>query len=159
MKLKIKNLLESDKAKHIVIGIGIAVVALFIFQAGVLVGFKKAEFSGRMGDNYYKTFGERGNPRGMPPTFGIMRGIDPSNPHGTVGKIAGIALPQIIVADRDGTEKTIIIDTKTDIRSLRDSIKSEMLKVGDFVTIIGEPNNQGQIEARLIRIMPTPPKI
>jgi hypothetical protein len=90
----------------------------------------------------------------MIPNFGMM---DPSNSHGTIGKIVSMTLPQIIIADRDGTEKTIIIDIKTDIRSFRNSIKAEALKVGDFVTIIGEPNNQGQINARLIRIMPTPP--
>jgi len=154
--ISFKNFLQSSKAKHMVSGIGIAVIALFIFQAGIFVGLQKAEFSGRMGDNYYKTFGEQRGPREMIPNFGMM---DPSNSHGTIGKIISIALPQIIIADIDGTEKTILTDAKTDIRSFRDSIKAENLKVGDFVTIIGEPNNQGQIEARLIRIMPTPPKI
>lgn len=151
--MNLKNFLQSAKTKHIITGIGIVVIALFIFQAGIFVGLRKAEFSGRMGDNYYKTFGEQRRPRGMMPNFGMM---DSLNSHGTIGKIVSITLPQIIVADRDGTEKTIIIDTKTDIRSFRDSIKAENLKVGDFVTIIGEPNNNGQIEAKLIRIMPTP---
>jgi hypothetical protein len=149
-----KNFLQSSKAKHIIAGIGIAFIALVIFQAGVFVGFRKAEFSGRMGDNYYKTFGEQRGPRGMMPNFGMM---DPSNSHGTIGKIVSTTLPQVIIADQDGTEKTIIIDTKTDIRSFRDSIKAEALKVGDFITVIGEPNKEGQIEARLIRIMPEPP--
>jgi len=152
--MNLKNFLQSSKAKHMVAGIGIAFIALVIFQAGVFVGLRKAEFFGRMGDNYYKTFGEQRGPRGMIPNFGMM---DPLNSHGTIGTIASINLSQIIVADRNGTEKTIIIDTKTDIRSFRDSVKAETLKVGDFVTIIGKPNKEGQIEAKLIRIMPIPP--
>jgi len=152
--MELKNFLQSNRTKHILYGIGTAVVALLIFQAGVIVGFKKASFSNRLGDNFYRTFGERRDPRGLPPSFGMMQGVDPSNAHGTIGKIAGIALPQLIVADRDGTEKTIVVSDKTDIRRFRDSIKPTELKVGDIVTIIGAPTENGQIKAELIRVMP-----
>ena len=155
--MELKNFLQSNKTKHVLSGILIAIIALFIFQAGVFVGFKKAEFSYRMGDNYYKTFGERNAPGGMMPNFGMMKNIDPSNAHGTIGKIANISLPQIIIADRDGVEKTIIVSNKTDIRRFRDSIKPQDLKIGDFVTIIGDPTTDGKIDAQLLRIMPTPP--
>ncbi|MCX6736295.1 MAG: hypothetical protein NTZ13_04385 [Candidatus Parcubacteria bacterium] len=151
--MKFKNFLQSDKAKHILTGIGIAIIALVIFQAGIFVGFKKASFSGRLGDNYYQTFGNRNSERGFPE----MRGMDLPNTHGTIGKVAVIALPKIVVADRDGVEKTVLLNEKTDIRRFRDSIKPEELKAGDFVTIIGDPNDNGQIEARLIRVMPVPP--
>jgi len=156
--MEFKNFLQSSKAKHILAGIGIAVIALFIFQAGIFVGYKKAAFSFRSGDNFYRTFGERD--RGFPdPIRGGMglNMMDPTNAHGTIGKIASIALPKIIIADRDGVEKTVLIDNKTDIRRFRDSIKPEELTAGDFVTVIGEPNDAGQIEARLLRIMPNPP--
>ncbi len=154
--MEFKNFLQSSKAKHILAGIGLTVIALLIFQAGVFVGFKKATFSGRLGDNYYKTFGEQGGPGRMMPNFG-EKGLSPSNAHGTIGKIADINLPQIIVADKDGVEKTVLINQETDIRSFRDSIKAEALKIGDFVVIIGEPTNEGIIDAKLIRIMPAPP--
>jgi hypothetical protein len=156
--MEFKNFLQSSKAKHILAGIGIAVIALLVFQAGIFVGYKKAAFSFRSGDNFYRTFGERG--RGFPEPVRRMGMdmMDPTNAHGTVGKIASIALPKIIIADRDGVEKTIIVDAKTDMRRFRDSIKQEELKVGDFITVIGEPNNEGQITARLIRIMPESPE-
>ncbi|MFA5831018.1 MAG: hypothetical protein WC878_04285 [Candidatus Paceibacterota bacterium] len=155
--MNFKNFLQSSKAKHILAGIGIAVIALLIFQAGMFVGYKKAAFSFRSGDNFYRTFGERG--RGFPEPIQRMGldMMDPTNAHGTIGKIASIVLPKIMIADRDGVEKTVIVGAKTDIRRFRDSIKPEELKVGDFITVIGEPNDEGQIEARLIRVMPTPP--
>ncbi|MCX6739239.1 MAG: hypothetical protein NT098_04300 [Candidatus Parcubacteria bacterium] len=152
--MKFKNFLQSDKVKHILAGIGIAVITLVVFQAGVFVGFKKATFSGRMGDNYYQTFGNRT----MPP-FSGAKGMDLPNTHGTIGKIASITLPKVMIADNDGIEKTILLNEKTDIRRFRDSIKPEELNAGDFVTVIGEPDNNGQIEARLIRVMPIPPNI
>jgi hypothetical protein len=155
--MEFKNFLQSSKSKHVVAGIGIAVTALLIFQAGVFVGFRKAGFAGRMGDNYYKTFGERRDSQNPFPSFGMREMMDPLNSHGTIGKIVSVALPEVIVADRDGIEKIILVDSKTDIRQFRDTIKAEQLKTGDFVTIIGEPNDKGQIEARLIRVMPTPP--
>jgi len=34
----------------------------------------------------------------------------------------------------------------------RETVKKEDLKVGDWVVIIGSPNEEGQIEARLIRL-------
>ncbi|MCK9352258.1 MAG: hypothetical protein WCT49_05045 [Candidatus Paceibacterota bacterium] len=151
-----KKILQSEITKRVLKHIAMAAIALFIFQAGVVVGFKKAEFSGRLGDNYYRTFGERGNFRGMPPIFGTQR-MDPSNAHGTIGKIASIALPKIIVADRDGVEKTISVNDKTDVRRFRDSIKPSDLKVGDFITVIGKPTDAGEINAELIRVMPALP--
>ena len=43
------------------------------------------------------------------------------------------------------------------LRPFRDTIQPETLKVGNSVIIIGEPNDQGQITANLVRIMPTVP--
>jgi len=151
--MKLKNFLQSERSKHILAGIGIAVIALFIFQAGMFVGYKKASFSFRAGDNFYRTFGERGFQQNLP-GMGMM---DPTNAHGTIGTVASIILPKVVIADRDGVEKTILMDNKTDIRRFRDSIKPEEIKTGEMIMVIGEPNANGQIEARLVRIMPPPP--
>jgi len=151
--MKFKNFLQSEKSKHILTGIGIAAVTLFIFQAGMFVGYKKASFSFRAGDNFYRTFGERGFQKELP-GMGMM---DPTNAHGTIGEVVSIVLPKVIIADRDGVEKTILVDNKTDIRRFRDSIKPEDIKAGEMIMIIGEPDTNGQIEARLVRIMPPPP--
>jgi hypothetical protein len=60
------------------------------------------------------------------------------------------------VADIDGNEKTITISTSTDIRKFKDSVKAEYLKIDDFVTVLGNPNDKAEVEAKLIRIMPNP---
>jgi len=83
-----------------------------------------------------------------------LRGDDFTNPHGTFGKIIKIDLPTIAVQASDGTEKSIVIDDNTTIRRFQETLTSKDLKVDDPIVVIGEPNDQGQIEAKLIRLMP-----
>ena len=54
IKNSLKNFVESKKFNTLVYGFLVAVIALLIFQAGVFVGFHKASFSYRWGDNYQK---------------------------------------------------------------------------------------------------------
>lgn len=131
-------------------------VASFIFQAGMIAGFKKASFGRDWGDNYIKNFGrlEMG-PRMMNGKFDNFGDLPIA--HGAIGKIIKIELPSIVVLDeKDNTEKIILINEKTEIRKIRGNMKSEDLKIDEHVVIVGNPNSSGQIEARLIRILPVP---
>ncbi len=53
-------------------------------------------------------------------------------------------------------EKIILVKDDTEIRELRNALKIDDLKINDYVVVIGEPNDSGQIEAKFIRIMPAP---
>jgi hypothetical protein len=154
--MDLKHSVQSTAFKRILMGLGVAFLVLVIFQLGVFVGFRKAAFSEHMGENYFRTFD--GDDRGpgmmgfmMPPRQGF------SGAHGTTGKIISIALPNIIVEDIDKVEKTVVIDEDATIRQFRTDLKPTDLKVGDSVIIIGAPNDKGQIEARLIRLVPNQP--
>jgi len=143
----IKKVFESKVAFRILVGVGIVVVSLLIFSAGITVGFHKASFGRAWGDNYERNFGMRPN-RSM-----FDRDNFP-NANGAVGKIIKIQLPTIIVQDKDNTEKVILIKDDTKIQKMMSVVKPSDLTVDDYVVVIGSPNNQGQIEAKLIRIMP-----
>ena len=146
-----KELLQSKVPKKILYGIGIAVIALVIFQAGVFVGYHKAAFSYRWGDNYYRTFGEPQKRFGKDfPRGGF------SDAHGATGEIIKIDLPTLVVQGQDNIEKIVVIKNDTAIRRSRDTAQQMDLKIDDFVVVIGSPNDQGQIEAKLIRLMPPP---
>ncbi len=148
---QIKEILNKSKIKKIICILGCIFIALLIFQMGMFVGFKKAEFSFRIGEQYFRQMnGEQNN------QFMGMNRRDFSNSHGAAGKIISIKLPIIIVSDKDSAEKTIVISTSTDIKKFKDSIQAGDLKVNDFVTVVGEPNNNAEVEAKLIRIMPDP---
>jgi hypothetical protein len=143
----IKKVFDSKVSFGILCGIGIVIVVLLSFSAGITVGFHKASFGRSWGENYERNFGMRPNR----PMFG--RDNFP-NANGAIGKIIKIELPTIIVQDKDNTEKVILIKDGTQIQKMKESITTTDLKIDDFIVVIGTPNEQGQIEAKLIRIMP-----
>jgi hypothetical protein len=143
----IKKVFESKTSFRILCGIGIVVVALLIFSAGITVGFRKASFGRAWGENYERNFG-------MMPNRPILGGDNFPNAHGAIGKIIKIELPTIIVQDKDNTEKVILIGSDTKIQEMTANISASNLSVDDFVVIIGNPDDKGQIEAKFIRVMP-----
>jgi hypothetical protein len=154
-KLMDKDFLQGKGFRRILFGVGIFFIALIIFQCGIFVGFRKASFSYRMGDNYYRAFDKNDGYNSYPMGMGMMRGGFPDS-HGAVGQIIKITLPNLVIEDTQGIEKTVVIDSTTVIKKFRDSIKNEDLRVGDFVTIIGSPDNNSVIDAKLIRVLPPP---
>ena len=149
-----KEFFKSKKFQHILLGIGLFLAVLVIFEAGMVAGYHKAFFSYRMGEDYYKTFDNGDN--GMMPIPGFMNARELPNQNGAVGNIVKISLPTITVADKDGVEKTILIGDDTVIRQFRDTLQPADLAIGNFIIVIGSPNNQSQIDANLIRVLPAP---
>jgi hypothetical protein len=130
--------------------IGVIIVAGLIFQAGIFVGYWKASFSYRLGDEYHNIFGERsGVPGQFAPGF--------SGAYGAAGDILKIDLPNIVIEGQNSVEETVVVSTSTIFRSMRDSIAATDLKPDEFVVVIGEPNQNGQIEAKLVRVTAPPP--
>jgi hypothetical protein len=62
------------------------------------------------------------------------------------------------VKSREGVEKTVLVDDRTEIRRFRETVELTNLKNDDFIVTIGEANQSGQIVAKLIRVMPPAPK-
>lgn len=130
---------------------GFALV-LMIFGAGMYIGFRKASFSYNWGDNYFRNFG---GPRNNFP--GDFRGRGYFGGHSGLGDVIAIEGNALTVVDQDNVEKSVIIGEDTVIRKLTEEISLEDIKVGDRVTVIGQPNSSGQIEAKLVRVMPQMP--
>jgi hypothetical protein len=155
MEQEQKNQTKKDILKWILIGLGIFIIAALIFKAGMFVGAMKANFSFRWAEQYHKNFaGPRAGFFGdwrMPPFGDFIEG------HGTFGEIIKIEGNNLVVKGRENIEKIVLVNEKTVIKSGFKDIKISDLKVGDIIVIIGSPNEQGQIEAKLIRVFP--PKI
>jgi len=146
--------INSDVLKWVIIVIiGFVVVAL-IFSVGMLVGGMKARFSYRWAESYHKNFagpqeGFLGDWRQLPPFPG-----DFIESHGTFGQIIKIEGDTLVIKGRGDVEKVFLVTEKTIIQSGRKDIRISDLKVDDQVVIIGSPNEEGQIEAKLIRVFP-----
>ena len=142
----------SPQSKKILIIVARLIIALIIFEVGVLVGYRKAEFSFRFGDRYYQTFEENHNE--SPLSFFDK---DFTNGSGAVGKIVNIASTTIIVATPENLEKNIRVTDDTMIREFRNNISINDLKIGDHIVVLGSSNDKSEIEAKLIRVLPPPP--
>ena len=137
-----------------IIGMAVFLTFLVIFKAGMMVGSRKAEFSGNWSNNYHLNFA---GPKG-----GFLDGFgdkDFMEANGVFGQIIKIEGSSIIVKGRDDVEKAIVIEEgTTTIKRLKDTVKTLDLKTNDYIVVIGEPNGAGQIQAKLIRIMPPAPQ-
>lgn len=156
--------IHPDTLKWVIMGLAGFVVIVLIFGAGIFVGEMKARFSYRWAENYHKNFGGPssgflGDWKMFPPdnefiesygTFGQILKIDSSTGSGQAATL--------VIKGRSDVEKIILIDDKTVIKSSRETLRSANLKVNDLIVVIGEPNDAGQIVAKLIRLLPAPPK-
>ncbi|MCX6740835.1 MAG: hypothetical protein NTY61_00330 [Candidatus Parcubacteria bacterium] len=145
------KIFQSKAFKIVLIFVVLLIFLLLGFQLGLMVGFKKASFSYEWGDNYHSNFA--GPRQGFLAPFGPGDFMDA---HGVIGQIAKIDNSTIIIKDRDNLEKIVLVNDKTIINRFRDNIKLSDLRADDIVVIIGDPNNSGQIIAKLIRLLPLP---
>lgn len=148
-----KNIVKHKVFKITISAIAVFIIVLFIFQAGMFIGYRKAAFSYQGGDNYYRTFAGHHDGR----MIGLLFDRGLSNDHGTIGKIIKVSLPVVVIADQDGTEKIVDIDDDTEIRRFRETIGPADLVVGNYAVVIGSPNNNAHIDAKLIRLIPPLP--
>jgi hypothetical protein len=147
-----KNFLDS-KGIHAVLWIlGVLVILMLVFGAGVAVGYRSGLFSSRFGENYYHNF--FGDESGGMMGGGIIGGPAPMpiNQHGTIGTVISVESSTIASKDPSGNEQSVVIDGNTVIRSMDKTISVAAIQDGDHIAVIGEPNDTGQILARFIRV-------
>jgi len=155
-----KEFIKSRTFKIIAAIIGVFLIAVVSFGAGVAVGLRKARFSSDFGRNYGNNFmGSRFNDgRGMMDGGGMMgffrdfEGRDFRNGHGLAGTIISITDNNIVIKDKDNKENTIAVSDATLIKSQRDNLKLSDLKVNDQIVVMGNPGDNGVVNASLIRV-------
>lgn len=155
-----QEIIKSKKFQIVVIVVGFFFVAFVSFAGGIFVGLKKARFSYKFGENYERNFiggpfqGTMGGKMGPGPR-GMMRGFEGRgfrNAHGIAGIIISVADNNIIIKDRDSQENTISVGEKTLIKRGRDTISINDLKNSERIVVMGNPGDNGTINADLIRV-------
>lgn len=160
--MKLEDLANSKTFKIIIGIIGGLIIALLIFKVGIIVGSKKAAFSCRWAEHYAPNFIRPRNDM-MDRWIKIFNDEMFMKSHGAVGTIIKIdkesdsGEPSLIIKGEKEAEKVIIISPETIIEKWQEKINISDLKVGDYVVVIGDDNSEGQIEAKLIRVVPQPP--
>jgi len=146
------NILESKLFKAIVLSIATVIILVFVFGLGVFIGTKKAEFSFRWAEQYHRNFG---GPKGG--FFNDIAGRQFTDANGVFGEIIKIDDKTLTIKGKDNVEKIVLVGDEATIVFQKKNIKLSELKVGDGVVIIGEPDDSGRIQAKLIRVLPLPP--
>ncbi|MCX6793064.1 MAG: hypothetical protein NTY12_03480 [Candidatus Falkowbacteria bacterium] len=126
---------------------GALAILLFVFQAGLFIGFRKASFSFGWGENYHRNFG--GPRQGFLPG---VRGDDFINGHGVAGMIIKIDNKSIVMKDVAGIERIVNTNEQTDIKNGRDNVILKDLKADERIVVLGIPEQDGSVTARMIRI-------
>ena len=145
--MTIKEIFKANHFSKPLIVLVAAVALTLVFAAGILVGHERERFSRDWGKNYYSSImGRRGMMDFDRPGF---------NARSALGQIIKIDGNSLIIKDQANIEKTILITDRTAIIRDRQNIGIADLSVDDKIIVIGRPNDQGQIEPTLIRVLPT----
>ncbi len=140
---KIEHFIQSHRGRKIILGVGIALIAILIFHAGVVVGMHR------------HARGEFGVSRG-PGGFFIARmphGFIEDG-HGAVGVINSVTKTSFKLQGRDGSVQTVLISDTTVVRSFDGDASTSALKKGARVIVLGAPDYNGDISAHLVQIVP-----
>ncbi len=136
--------------RGVIIGLALFIGLLLIFKAGVFIGMEKAEYTDQLNArNPQAVQGQR---------FGMMRGLTDRgmmSSSSTIGVISKIDGTTLTVTEKDGTEKTVVVDDKTIIRKDRAEIQVTDVKTTDQVVAFGQPDQNGNIIATLIHVQPS----
>ena len=145
--MKFSEFFQSSKYTKLLWAICGLIVLLLTFQLGVFVGFRKANYAFRWGENYHRVFG---GPKGG--FFQEFEGRDFTSGHGVAGSIVSLGGNKLVVKGRDNVEKIINIDENTLVVKGRETLSVQDLKVDYIVVAIGTPNQDGSITAKIIRV-------
>jgi hypothetical protein len=140
---KLSALVRSAAFAKVMLSVAALAVLAFAFRAGMEAGYRRAELACRFDQSFYRVGQPR--PRAF---FG-----DTPDTHGAVGEIETVNLPTFVVED-NGREKVVRIDDDTDIMSASGPVEASELTEGQMVIVIGAPNDDAEVVAKLVRVMP-----
>jgi hypothetical protein len=154
--------IKSKAVMFVLVSLAALAALAGVFQLGMSFGERKAQHFNRWYKNYDRNFGPRmglpgipepgpgGRMPGMPQPFG--RQMLPGG-YGVFGKVLSVDGQGLAIQDKQGVEQNIFVTSSTVIRSGDSEAALEDLLPDAQVSVFGQPNDQGQIEARLIRIL------
>ncbi|MEI8343786.1 MAG: hypothetical protein WCF93_02470 [Candidatus Moraniibacteriota bacterium] len=164
----IQKITQSKYFKTIVTTLAILIAGAVIFAMGVHVGERRARYSYQWGANYERNFvgspgtmmeGQRDQfglaPMGPDGPIGMARnfgGQNFRNSHGIAGTIVSITENSIVIKDPSGKENTVAVSDKTLIKNGQADLKITDLKNDEKLVVIGNPGDNGVVNADLIRV-------
>jgi len=141
--------LITSKRVQIVVGVLIVLILMSLsFVAGSHVSERRLSHFSNWRNNYPGMMGGRWGDRGS-----MMNRAPMPLPNGVFGRILSATGTTLIIEGQDHFEQNVLVTTSTAIRSDQGTATFQDLRVDQRVSVFGRPTEQGQIEARLIRLL------
>jgi hypothetical protein len=136
--------------KWTVLSLGQLIIIIFVFSLGIRVGKHEEHFTKNWMQNYSRNFG---TPKPLVIPYGAPEPFVQS--HGLFGTVISKSVDgkSLVIKGQDNVEKTVEIENNTSIQKGFAAIKISDLKDNDSIIIIGEPTEQGEIDAKFIRVI------
>ena len=131
---------KPPKTRTLLWTLSFILVLLVVYALGIVVGYRRATFETAFDDHYSRTF-----------NVGMMLN-PPMMPHGVIGRVIDIATGTLSVRDPFGNEVYVLIASGTTVREFNEDVSAATIANGDNVAVIGEPDADGDVEARFIRL-------
>ncbi|MFA6446948.1 MAG: hypothetical protein WCW31_01680 [Patescibacteria group bacterium] len=160
------GLLESKNFTVMLVSLTIIAALFLSFRIGMFVGFRQATTSYEYGASYHRVFGgpqasfmvsmPMTNARfqiPVPPPMDDFMGQDYMSAHGIFGQVLENDGNVLIINSKNG-ERTVMVSRDTAIRRGNTQIMPDDIGPNSQAVIIGSTDEQGQIQAKLIRIFP-----
>jgi hypothetical protein len=149
---------SSPLVRRFLVVMAILLVVLAIFTFGVHVGERKARHFSGWERNYQHMVPSRRGPAMMNERTPFMRPPLPGA-HGVFGNIPSMTDNHLVIQGQNGIEENVVITSSTVIRVGQDTVNMSDLPANlarGKVAVFGTPTDQGQLEARLIRLFVQP---
>lgn len=144
------TILSSKKVRAVLWILGGLILLFVAFGLGVTVGYRRAGFAAGFDADYYRNFVGMGATSAGP--AGFVAPPPPTVIHGVAGTVIDVGTSTVSVENQEGNERSVEVPSGTVIREGDNTIVIGNMAVGDQITVIGEPDDEGQIVARFIRI-------
>jgi hypothetical protein len=140
-----KVLPQKPNYRKIALIVSGAILIILIFGSGIVLGKyitkpnRQLVSEGQIGENLVKGQGQKG--------------MQKNKKRGLLGDVIKTEADKITIKGADGQEKAVITNDQTKIKKQGSDIKITDIKTGDRIMVVGKPNDQGVITAKMIKVM------
>lgn len=146
--MTLPSLSSSKISSYVIPGLVTLIFLVVAFWLGMAIGERRARHFAVWCDGYRHAFVQPGRDRLPLPSPGLP------NPHGVFGRVVSLSGQTIVIEGNDDIEQSVLMTSSTAIRSGDQNVLVTDIHPDAQVSVFGMPNGAGQIEARLVRILP-----
>ncbi len=144
--------LITSRVAQIILGILAVLILMCVsFLAGVKASERRMRHFSNWSTNYPEMMRSHRGDRMIRP---LPKRVSMPLPNGVFGRVLSATGTNLVIDGQDTFEQNVLITSSTAIRTERGTATLQDIQPNTEVGVFGAPNEQGQIEAHLIRLFP-----